>query len=74
METHRIIRLKQVKELTGLSDSSIWRREQAGTFPIRRHLGGRAVGWFLDEILTWVDSTELKKSSHHSLRSTKVFN
>ena len=68
METHRIIRLKKVKELTGLSDSSIWRREQEGNFPMRRYLGGRAVGWFLDEVIAWLENTERKKPSHYSLR------
>lgn len=61
MEERKIIRLPKVKEVTGLSDSSIRRREQQGIFPTRRHLGGRAVGWFLDEVLTWAEKTEPKK-------------
>jgi prophage regulatory protein len=62
MFNHKIIRLKDVKELTSLSESSIWRREQEGKFPIRRHLGGRAVGWFFDEITQWLENTECKKT------------
>lgn len=69
METHEIIRLPKVRELTGLSDSSIWRREKKGTFPMRRDLGGRAVGWFLDEVLEWNKNTKPKKPNHHNLRS-----
>ncbi len=56
MTNHKIIRLPTVKELTGLSTSSIWRREQEGTFPPRRKLGAKAVGWFYDEVLDWIDS------------------
>ena len=68
MLAHRIIRLRAVKELTGLSDSTIWRREQEGVFPMRRYLGGRAVGWFYDEVQAWLEHTERKKPGHDSLR------
>ncbi len=69
MSEHRIIRLKKVKELTSLSDSSIWRREKEGLFPSRRYLGGRAVGWFYDEVLAWLDNVERKEvATHESLR------
>lgn len=67
---HKIIRLKTVKELTGLSESTIWRREQEGSFPIRRHLGGKAVGWFYDEVLAWLENTE-QKPKHHKLKYTE---
>ena len=63
MLDHEIIRLKMVKELTGLSDSSIWRREQAGVFPMRRSLGGRSVGWFYDEVTAWLENTTCKVRS-----------
>lgn len=66
--THKIIRLKTVIDLTGLSESTLWRREQEGLFPMRRYLGGRAVGWFLDEVIDWVESTERKKPGHSGLR------
>ncbi len=61
MLAHKMIRLKEVQGLTGLSVSSIARREQKGLFPTRRDLGGRAVGWFYDEVMAWLDNTECKK-------------
>jgi prophage regulatory protein len=62
MMAHRIIRIKAVRELTGLSDTSIWRREQEGIFPMRRNLGGRAVGWFYDEVLAWLENAPPKRT------------
>ena len=50
----KIIRLPEVKQITGLSSSSIWRKEQNGKFPKRKKLGIRAVGWLLDDIENWV--------------------
>ncbi len=60
MMTHKIIRLPTVKELTGLSTSSIWRREHEGDFPRRLALGKQAVGWHYDEVLKWLDSRRQK--------------
>lgn len=54
----RILRLRQVCELTGLSASTIWRRERAGDFPRRLQLGANSVGWLEDEILEWIRSRE----------------
>ncbi len=61
MLAHRVIRMKAVKELTGLSETSIWRREQDGVFPMRRNLGGRAVGWFYDEVQAWLENAPPKR-------------
>ena len=52
--THRIIRLPEVKELTGLSRSTIYQRIAQGTFPQAVNLGGRAVGWVEVEIQEWL--------------------
>ena len=67
MLTEKIIRLPIVVEMTGLSKSAIRRREQAGQFPLRRHLGSRAVGWLQGEIMGWIQSAPLKKSAHNGL-------
>lgn len=49
-----IIRLDSVIRATGLSKSSIYAFERAGTFPKRIRLGARAVGWDADEVAEWV--------------------
>jgi len=46
----RILRFLEVRRLTRLSRSTIWRMESAGQFPARRQLSARAVGWVASEV------------------------
>lgn len=50
----RILRLPAVKDLVGLSRSSIYQRVADGVFPRPIALGGRAVGWIDAEVDDWV--------------------
>jgi len=52
----RMLKKKEVIDLTGLSDPTIWRRERAGDFPQRIQLSPNRVGWFEDEIEAWQES------------------
>jgi prophage regulatory protein len=58
--TRRLLRLPQVKALTGLSRSGIYQRRKDGKFPLQVALGVRAVAWFEDEIQTWITTREIK--------------
>jgi len=49
----KILRRKQVEEVTGLARSTIYERMKAGTFPKAIPLGGRAVGWLERDIQSW---------------------
>lgn len=51
----KMLRLPEVIELTGLSQTTIWRRERHGEFPRRRKLGGNLVGWRSDEVEEWIN-------------------
>ena len=51
----RILRLPSVKDLTGLSRSTIYLRISQDQFPKPISLGSRAVGWIEDEVLDWLD-------------------
>ena len=51
----RIIRAKEVQEMTGLSRTTLWRLEQKDAFPKRVSLGGQSVGWKLSEVQDWID-------------------
>lgn len=51
----RFIKLAEVKTLTTLSTSEIYRRIATGTFPTQITLGPKSVVWQLDEIQTWCD-------------------
>lgn len=50
----RIIRRKQVEEMTGLSRSTIYLKVSKGEFPKPISLGARAVGWLANEIEEWL--------------------
>jgi prophage regulatory protein len=52
----KFIRLRDVEEQTGLSDTTIWRYERAGNFPARRRLGPNSVAWLEDEVNRWIES------------------
>ncbi|CAD7044759.1 AlpA family phage regulatory protein [Pseudorhizobium endolithicum] len=53
-----IIRKPEVKRLTGYADSTLYKHIAAGRFPkpIKLSPGGRASGWFADEIASWQES------------------
>lgn len=50
----RVIRLKDVMTLTGLSKSSIYRYADGKAFPKPVSLGGRNVGWVESEVVQWL--------------------
>ena len=50
----RIFRLPQVREVTGLGKTMIYRLEAAQRFPKRIKIGLRAVGWLEGDIRDWV--------------------
>jgi prophage regulatory protein len=53
--SRNILRKRAVQQRTGLSDTTIWRREKAGDFPARVQLTeAGAVGWYEDEVDAWV--------------------
>lgn len=55
METvMRIIRLREVMDLTGLARSTVYKHIEEGTFPKPVALGGRSVGWVEQEVQDWV--------------------
>ncbi len=53
--TYNILRLPQVKKITGLSRSSIYAMIADGNFPQQVSLGERSVGWLENEIREWIE-------------------
>jgi prophage regulatory protein len=53
----KVLNTKQITEATGLSAVTIWRKEKAGDFPVRRQLGSRRVGWLTSEVDAWLEAT-----------------
>ena len=50
------LRWPRVRQLTGLSRSTVWRLEKSGQFPARRKLSANRVGWSLIELQAWMQS------------------
>jgi prophage regulatory protein len=59
----RLIRLKEIKQLTGLSGSTIYKYVSEDRFPKAVRLGERSVAWRGDEILAWQQSRQEWRTS-----------
>lgn len=54
LEDLAILRLSEVKRLTGLGRTSIYRMMADGIFPRSVAVGSRAVGWMVGDIRAWL--------------------
>jgi predicted DNA-binding transcriptional regulator AlpA len=52
----RVIRLDDVKRITGLSRTTIWEMERAGKFPKHLQLTAKAIGWLESQIVSWMEA------------------
>ena len=57
----RLLRRRQVEEITGLSRSSIYRLMQDGEFPRPVKVGPAAVRWRASDITTWLESRPISR-------------
>ena len=53
---NEFLRWPRVRQLTGLSRSTVWRLEKNGQFPARRKLSANSIGWSLIELQAWIQS------------------
>ena len=56
---NRLLRLKEVAQMVGLSHASIYRLAGIGDFPRPVHVGPRAVRWPLRDIEQWISERPL---------------
>jgi len=49
--TDRFLREREVRSMTGLSRTTLWRLERVAEFPRRRQISPGAVGWLESEVL-----------------------
>ena len=52
----RLLKRREVEEITGLSRSSIYRLMREGQFPRPVKVGPAAVRWRESDIMSWLDS------------------
>lgn len=50
----RIIRMQTVRDRTGLSESTIYRKMRDGTFPAKLGISANGTGWHESEIDRWI--------------------
>lgn len=58
----RLLRRRQVEEITGMSRSSIYKMMQEGTFPQAVRIGPSAVRWKASDMEAWVESRPVAAS------------
>jgi prophage regulatory protein len=51
----RILRVKEVAELVGVSTTTLWRWQRDGLMPKRRQIGPNVTGWTEQEITEWLE-------------------
>ena len=62
LEDIAIIRMPEVKRLTGLGRTSIYQMMANGIFPRSVTLGARAVGWIVGDIRIWLQEKRLNQT------------
>ena len=57
----RLLRRREVEDITGLSRSTIYRMVKTGQFPPPVRVGPKAVRWRLSDIIAWLESRPLAR-------------
>ncbi len=59
----RLLSWRKVKDITGLSRTTTWRRQKAGDFPLAVQISPGRVGWWESELRAWTTSRAPRSSS-----------
>ena len=65
----RLLRRRDVEDITGLSRSSIYRLMRKGEFPLPVKVGPSAVRWKESDITVWLESRPLATGEFDSTNS-----
>ena len=57
----RLLRRREVEDITGLSRSTIYRMVKTGQFPQPVRVGPKVVRWRLSDIIAWMESRPLAR-------------
>lgn len=52
----RLIRIREVLQLCGLSRAALYRKIKLHSFPAPVKLSARSVAWLQDDVMQWIDS------------------
>jgi prophage regulatory protein len=50
----RLLRIKQVMELTGMKRTKLYMMQADGSFPMRTQITSGAVGWVEEDVQNWI--------------------
>jgi prophage regulatory protein len=53
-----ILNRKEIKVLTNLGNTTLWRLEKEGRFPSKVQLSNGRVGWKRDDVMEWIETRE----------------
>ncbi len=67
----RLLPWSKVRDITGLSRTTAWRRQKAGDFPLAIQISPGRVGWWESELAAWKASRAPRKASPLAL-STRL--
>ncbi|PRP71116.1 transcriptional regulator [Chromobacterium amazonense] len=59
----RFLRIKEVRERTGLSTTTIYDRMKEGAFPKQIKLGERVAVWLESEIDAWIEAASQARAA-----------
>jgi prophage regulatory protein len=66
----QLLRLSQVRALTGLSRASIYAKATQGQFPKPVKLGARASAWIASEVQDWIATRVALSRGHEATDSS----
>ena len=62
-DTRRVLRASEAAKYTGLTESTLAKRRLYGLPPSFLKLGGRAVGYAIDDLDAWLETCRRKSTS-----------
>lgn len=65
-QPRRILRIRQVLDMTGLRRTALYEKMHANEFPQSVKLGARAVGWREGDVLSWIDGLTPSQGGRHA--------
>jgi len=59
----KLLRFPVVREMTGLSRSTIWRLERRGEFPKHHRIAPNVVAWVEEDVIGWIEERTAARQS-----------
>jgi prophage regulatory protein len=59
----KLLRFPVVREMTGLSRSTIWRLERRGEFPRHYRIAPNVVAWVEEDVIGWIEERTAARQS-----------